>query len=52
MVPHPAASDGSLDSPFEILSGAVTAPNTVTVQRCAIAAVTLPGKTYNVRVIQ
>jgi hypothetical protein len=52
VVPHPAASDGSLDSPFEVLSGAVTAPNTVTVQRCAIAAVTLPGKTYNVRVIQ
>jgi len=52
VVPHPAASDGSLDSPFEVLSGAVTAPNTVTVQRCAIATVTLPGKTYNVRVIQ
>jgi hypothetical protein len=51
VVAHPAASDGSLDSPLEIVSGAVTAPNTVTVQRCAIAPVTLSGKTYNVRVI-
>jgi len=52
VVPHPAASDGSTDSPFEVLSGAVTAANTVTVQRCAVAPVNLPGKTYNVRVIQ
>jgi hypothetical protein len=52
VVPHPAASDGSMDSPFEVLSGAVTAANTVTVQRCAVAPVNLPGKTYNVRVIQ
>jgi hypothetical protein len=51
VVPHPAASDGSLDSPLETLSGAVTAANTVTVQRCAFASVTLPAKTYNVRVI-
>lgn len=51
VVPHPTASDGSLDSPFEVLSGAVTAANMVTVQRCAIAPVTLSGKTYNVRVI-
>jgi hypothetical protein len=51
VVPHPTASDGSLDSPFEVISGAVTAPNTVTVQRCAIVPLTLPGKTYNVRVI-
>jgi hypothetical protein len=50
VVQHPAADDGSLDSPFEVLSGAVTAANTVTVQRCAVAPVTLPGKTYNVRV--
>lgn len=52
VVPHPAALDGSLDSPFEIVSGAVTAANTVTVQRCAIAPVRLTSKTYNVRVIQ
>ena len=51
VVPHPDASDGSLDSPFEIVSGAVTAVNTVSVQRCAVASVTLPGKTYNVKVI-
>ena len=51
IVPHPAASDGSVDSPFEVLSGAVTASNTVNVQRCAVAPVALPGKTYNVRVI-
>ena len=52
MVSLPAASDGSPDSPFEVLSGAVTAANTGTVQRCAVAPVNLPGKTYNVRVIQ
>jgi len=51
IVPHPATTDGSLDSPVEIVSGAVTAANTVTVQRCANAAATLPAKTYNVRVI-
>jgi hypothetical protein len=51
VVPHPAASDGSLDSPFEVLSGAVTAANTVTVQRCAVASASLPAKTYNIRVI-
>ena len=51
IVPHPATTDGSLDSPLEIVSGAVTAANTVTVQRCANAAATLPAKTYNVRVI-
>jgi hypothetical protein len=51
VVPHPAASDGSLDSPLELVSGAVTAANTVTVQRCANAAAALPAKTYNVRVI-
>lgn len=51
VVPHPAASDGSMDLPFEIVSAAVTAANTVTVQRCANAAATLPAKTYNVRVI-
>ena len=51
VVQHPAASDGSLDSPFEILTGAVTAANTVTVQRCAIAPVSLTAKSYNVRVM-
>jgi hypothetical protein len=51
IVPHPAATDGSLDSPLEIVSGAVTSANTVTIQRCAIAQVSLPNKTYNVRVI-
>jgi hypothetical protein len=51
IVPHPATTDGSLDSPLEIVSGAVTAANTVTVQRCAVAPVSLPSKTFNVRVI-
>ncbi|MGD0161939.1 MAG: hypothetical protein ABSB39_05660 [Candidatus Sulfotelmatobacter sp.] len=51
IVPHPAATDGSLDSPLEIVSGAVTSANTITVQRCANASATLPAKTYNVRVI-
>jgi hypothetical protein len=51
IVPHPAATDGSLDSPLEIVSGAVTAANTVTVQRCAVTPVSLPNKAYNVRVI-
>jgi len=51
VVPHPNASDGSLDSPLEIVTGAVTAANTVTVHRCAIGPVTLPPHTYNVRVI-
>ena len=51
IVAKPNASDGSLDSPLEIVSGAITAVDTVTVQRCAVAPVTLFGKTYNVRVI-
>jgi hypothetical protein len=51
VVPHPNASDGSLDSPMEIVSGAVTAANIVTVQRCAIAPVTLSPETYTVRVL-
>lgn len=51
VVEHPNASDGTPDSPLEIVSGAVTAANTVTVQRCAIAPVSLPQKSYNVRVI-
>ena len=51
IVPHPAAADGSLDSPLEIVSGAVTSANTITVQRCANSVATLPAKIYNVRVI-
>jgi hypothetical protein len=51
VVVHPATVDGSLDSPLEVVSGAVTAANVVTVQRCAVAQVTLPAKTYNVRVL-
>jgi hypothetical protein len=51
VVEHPTAGDGSMDLPVETVSGAVTAANTVTVQRCANAAATLPAKTYNVRVI-
>jgi hypothetical protein len=51
IVPHPAVADGSLDSPVEIVSGAVTSANTITVQRCVIAAATLPATIYNVRVI-
>jgi hypothetical protein len=51
VVPHPNASDGSLDSAGEIVSGAVTVANTVTVQRCALASVALSPKTYNVRVL-
>jgi len=48
---HPvsvSASDGSLPSPFIILSAAVTSANTVTVQLCALAGVTPLAKTYNV----
>lgn len=51
VVQHPAATDGSLDSPLEIVSGAVTGANTVSVQRCAVGSIVLPRKTYNVRVI-
>jgi hypothetical protein len=51
VVEHPNAFDGSPDSPLEIVSGSVTAANTVTVQRCAIAPITLAPKSYNVRVI-
>jgi hypothetical protein len=50
-VGHPvsvSASDGSLPNPLIILSGAVTASNTVTVQLCAIAAVTPAAKTFSV----
>ena len=47
-----SASDGSLPSGLTTLSAAVTAPGTVTVQVCAVAAVTPAAKTYNVRVLQ
>jgi hypothetical protein len=50
-VGHPvsvSASDGSLPNGFIILSAAVTAPNTVTVQLCATAPVTPAPNTYNV----
>lgn len=52
VVQHPNASDGSLDSPFEIVSASVTAASTVTVQRCAVTPGALVAKTYNVRVIR
>ena len=52
VVPHPNAADGSLDNPVEIVSGSVTAADTVSVQRCALAATRLPVKSYNVRVIR
>ncbi len=50
-VGHPvavSASDGSLPNGVIILSAAVTASNTVTVQLCAVADVTPVSKTYNV----
>jgi hypothetical protein len=47
-----AAADGSLPAALVTLSAAVTSSNTVTVQVCAIAAVTPAAKTYNVRVLQ
>jgi hypothetical protein len=50
-VGHPvsvSASDGSLPNGLVILSAAVTASNTVTVQLCAVANVTPPANTYNV----
>ena len=50
-VGHPAsvsASDGSLPDNAIMLRAAVTTSNTVTVQLCAIAAVTPAAKTYNV----
>jgi hypothetical protein len=50
-VGHPvsvSASDGTLPNPLVILSAAVTATNTVTVQLCAVADVTPLAKTFNV----
>lgn len=43
-----SASDGTLPNALATLSASVTATNTVTVQVCAIAAVTPTSKTYNV----
>ena len=47
-----STTDGSLPDPLIMLRAAVTASNTVTVQICAIAAVTPASETYNVRVIR
>lgn len=49
-VSQPTPSDGTLPSGLVTVSGNVTATNTVTVQVCAIAAVTPAAKTYNVAV--
>lgn len=43
-----SASDGTLPNALATLSASVTATNTVSVQVCAIAAVTPTSKTYNV----
>ena len=47
-----SASDGSLPSGLVMLRAAVTAANTVTVQVCAVGAVTPAAVSYNVRVVQ
>ena len=47
-----SASDGSLPNGLTTLSAAVSAANTVTVQVCAVGAVTPKAVTYNVRVVQ
>lgn len=47
-----SASDGGLPAGMTILSAAVTSPNTVSVQVCAVSSVTPPAKTYKVRVLQ
>ena len=47
-----SAVDGTLPSGTTVLSAAVTAPGTVTVQVCAVAATTPAAKAYNVRVLQ
>jgi len=43
-----AATDGTLPNPLVVLSAAVTAANTVSIQVCAISAVTPVAKSYNV----
>ena len=47
-----SASDGSLPSGLVMLRAAVTAPSSVTVQVCAVGAVTPAAVSYNVRVVQ
>lgn len=47
-----SASDGSLPSGLVMLRGAVTGAGTVTVQVCAVGAVTPAAVSYNVRVVQ
>ena len=47
-----SASDGSLPNGLTMLSAAVTGANTVTVQVCAVSAVTPMALRYNVRVVQ
>ena len=47
-----SASDGSLPSGLTMLSAAVTSTGTVTVQVCAVSAVTPKAVSYNVRVLQ
>ena len=47
-----SASDGSLPSGLIMLSAAVTSSGTVTVQVCAVSAVTPRALSYNVRVLQ
>jgi len=54
IVGHPvalSASDGTLPNALSTLAASVTATNTVTVQVCAIAAVTPTAVTYNVTVL-
>ena len=47
-----SASDGSLPSGLTLLSAAVTAANTVSVQVCAVSAMTPTAVSYTVRVVQ
>ncbi len=47
-----SASDGSLPSGLTLLSAAVTAANTVSVQVCAVSAMTPAAVSYTVRVVQ
>ncbi len=47
-----SANDGSLPNGTTILSAAVTSAGTVSVQVCAVSAMTPAAKSYNVRVLQ
>ena len=47
-----SASDGGLPNGTTVLSAAVTSPNTVSVQVCALSSVTPTSRTYNVRILQ